>query len=109
MYCRTTLTHKFRTGLRFKQYDTILTERTISAEKNNQFLWRIKYASTIYKVLSYTIDLYFHDYKLTIDIDENRHSDRNIEYEKKRQKAIEQKIGWNISRIDPNKENLDIF
>ena len=28
--------------------------------------------------LSYTIDLYFHDHKLTIEFDENGHRDRNI-------------------------------
>ena len=43
---------------------------------------------TQYNVLSYTIDLYFHDYKLTIEIYENGHSDRNIDYEIKKQKAI---------------------
>ena len=42
-----------------------------------------------YNVLSYRIDLYFHDYKLAIKIDENGHSDRNINYKIKRQKAIE--------------------
>ena len=31
-------------------------------------------------VLSYRIDLYFHDYKLAIEIGENGHSDRNIDY-----------------------------
>ena len=30
-----------------------------------------------YKVLTYRIDLYFHGYKLTIEIG---HSDRNIDY-----------------------------
>ena len=31
-------------------------------------------------VLSYRIDLYFHDYKLAIEIGENGHSDRNIDF-----------------------------
>ena len=43
-------------------------------------------------VLSYRIDLYFHDYNLAIETDENRHSDRNIDYEIKSQKAIEQEL-----------------
>ena len=34
---------------------------------------------TQYSVLSYGIDLYFHDYKLPVD--ENVYSDRNIHYE----------------------------
>ena len=33
-----------------------------------------------YNVLRYGIDLYFHDYKFPIEIDENGHRDRNIDY-----------------------------
>ena len=40
---------------------------------------------TQYKVLSYRIDLYFHDYKPAIEIDKNAHGDRNIVYKIKRQ------------------------
>ena len=40
---------------------------------------------TQYKVLSYRIDLYFHDYKLAIEIDKNAHSNTNIVYKIKRQ------------------------
>ena len=45
---------------------------------------------TQYNVLSYGIDLYFHDYQLPIEIDENGHGDKNIYYKIKREKAIEQ-------------------
>ena len=51
-------------------------------------------------VLSYRIDLYFHDYKLSIEIHENGHSNRNIDYEIKRQKAIEQELGCKFIRIE---------
>ena len=44
---------------------------------------------TQYNVLVYRIDLYFHDYKLAVKIDENGHNDRNIDYEIKKQKEIE--------------------
>ena len=53
--------------------------------------------------------MYFHDYKLTIEIDENGPSDRNIDYEIKRQKAIEQELACKFIRIDPDKEDFDIF
>ena len=33
---------------------------------------------THYKVLGYEIDLYFHDYKLSVEIDEKDHQDRDI-------------------------------
>ena len=45
---------------------------------------------TQYNVLSYRIDLYFHDYKLAIKIAKNGHSDSSIDYKIKRQKGIEQ-------------------
>ena len=64
---------------------------------------------TLYNVLGYRIDLYFHDFKLTIKIYENGHSNRNLDYEIKRQKAIEQKLGCKFNKIDPDKEDFDIF
>ena len=53
--------------------------------------------------------MYFHDYKLTIEIDENGHGDRNIDYEIRRKKAIEQELGCKFIRIDPGKEDFGIF
>ena len=35
-------------------------------------------------VLGYRIDLCFHDYELAIEIDENSHSDRNMDFRLKR-------------------------
>ena len=52
--------------------------------------------------------MYFHEYKLVIEIDENAHSNRNINYEVKRQKAIEQDLGCKSTRIDLDKEDFDI-
>ena len=40
-------------------------------------------------VLGYKIDLYFHKYKLAIEVDELGHADRNINNEIERQKALE--------------------
>ena len=59
-----------------------------------------------YNVLHYRIDLYFHDYKLAMEIDENGHSNRSIYYEIKRQKEIEGKFGRLLDLI---KEDLDIL
>ena len=64
---------------------------------------------TQYNILRYRIDLYFQDYKLAIEIDKNGHSNRKIDYEIKRQKAIEQELGCKFIRIDPDKEDFDIF
>ena len=49
-----------------------------------------KNMQTQHNVLGYRIDLYFHDYKVAIEIDKNGNSDRNIDYEIKRQKAMQQ-------------------
>ena len=35
---------------------------------------------TRYSVLEYRIDVYFHDYKLAIEVDEKAHKDRNIDH-----------------------------
>ena len=48
---------------------------------------------THYNVLGYRTDLYFYEYKFAIEIGENGHSGRNIDYEIKRQEAIEKEIG----------------
>ena len=55
------------------------------------------------------IDLYFHDYKLAIEVDENRQSDRNIDYKIKRQKATEPAVGCKFIRIDADKKHFYIF
>ena len=60
-------------------------------------------------MLDYRIDLYFHDYKLAIEADENGHRDRNIVYKINIQKAIEQELGRDFIRIDPEKEDVDAF
>ena len=60
-------------------------------------------------MLGYRIDLYFHDYNLVIEIDENGLSDRNIAYEIKRKKTIEQELGCKLISTDPDKEDIDIF
>ena len=61
-----------------------------------------KNIQTQYNVLRYRVDLYFHDYKFAVEIDENGHNDRNIDYEIKRQKEIEQELGCKYIRIDPD-------
>ena len=64
---------------------------------------------TQYNVLSYRIDLYLHGYRFALEIDENGHSHRNIDYQINKKKAIEQEIGCKFIRIHPEKEDFDIF
>ena len=41
-------------------------------------------------MLGYRINLCFHGHKLAVEIDDNRQSDRNVNYEITRKKTIEQ-------------------
>ena len=52
------------------------------------------------------IEMTFHDYKLAIETDEYELGDRNIDSEIKRQKAIQQELGYTFIRIDPDKKKL---
>ena len=60
-------------------------------------------------LLDYRIDLYFHEYKLAIEVDELGHDDRNIDYEIQRQRAIQKELGCVFIRINPDEENFNIF
>ena len=51
---------------------------------------------TQYSVLGYRIDLYFHKYKLAIEINELGHTNRNINNEIKRQKTLEKELKLNL-------------
>ena len=88
MDCRTTVAHKFRTRLGFKQYDVILTkEQSVLTKIKSSF--EEENMKTKYNFLGYRIDLYFIDYKPAIEIDEHDDNDRNIDCEIKRQKATD--------------------
>ena len=64
---------------------------------------------TQYYVLGYTINLYFHEKKVAMEIDENEHSDRSIDYEIKNQKVVEEKVGCKFIRTDLDKGNFDVL
>ena len=64
---------------------------------------------TQYSVLGYRIDLYFHDYKLAVEDDENGHKDRNIDHEIKTQKALEKELIFEFIRINPDEKDFNIF
>ena len=105
MDCRTTSAHKFRTILGFRQHNAILTKQQ-SVVTNIMSSFEGENMQTKYNILSYRIDLYFHVYKPAIEIDENGHSHRNIDYEIKRERAIEQELSCKFIRIAPDKEDF---
>jgi very-short-patch-repair endonuclease len=55
---------------------------------------------------TYRADLYFPDYKLIIECDENDHKDRKSEEELERQNYLIYK-GYSMIRYDPNDKNFD--
>ena len=63
---------------------------------------------TEYSVLGYKIDLYFHDHKLAVEIDEKSHKDRNIYDEIQRQKALENELRCEFIRTNPDEKSFTI-
>ena len=61
-----------------------------------------------YRIFGYRIDLYFHKYKLAIDVDELGHADRNINDEVERQRALERELNCVFIRISPDEPDFNI-
>ena len=108
MECRTDESFNLKRNLGFRLHDVINT-------KEKTVINSIKYAlegenmQTQYTVLGYRIELYFHKYKLTIEVDEVGHNDRNIDCEIQRQKALERKLNSVLFRINPDAVGFNIF
>ena len=64
---------------------------------------------TQYTVLGYRIDLYFHKYKLAIEVGELGHNDRNISHEIQKQKALENELSCVFIRINPHETDFNIL
>ena len=52
------------------------------------------------KCISFRIDVYFNKFLLAVEIDEKGHTDRDLIFEEKRQKALEKKLGCKFIRIN---------
>ena len=59
------------------------------------------------KYILFRIDVYFTKYSLAVEIDEKGHTDRDLIFEEKRQKALEKKLNCTFIRINTSKENYD--
>jgi hypothetical protein len=60
-----------------------------------------------YRIDTYIVDLYFIEYNLAIECDENGHSDRDPNYEKTREKFIIS-LGNKMIRFNPNIPSFDL-
>ena len=56
------------------------------------------------KYILFRIDIYFIEYLLAVKIDEKGHTDINLIFEEKRQKALEKKLGCKFIRTNTSKE-----
>ena len=83
-----------------KEYSTLLKIKRIFP---NEIM------SEQHKANKYFIDLVFPVHKLGIEIDENGHTNRSKAEEEKRSKMIKEETGFEIIRINPDKENIHIF
>ena len=90
MHCRvaTPKSIEFRSKLGFNQYYITFTKEQ-SILKSVMDTLEGENTQTQYSALGYRINLYFHDYKLAIEVDEKDHKDRNIDHEMQRQKVLE--------------------
>ena len=108
MNCRTTSAVDFKTRLGFSQHDPIMTqEQSILSKIVTLFVAK----EIIFQrsVLGYRIDAYFPKYKLAIEVDEQEVNERDFDYEIRRQKELEKELGCEFIRINPAKEDFNIF
>ena len=105
--CITDESCNLKRNLGFKLHDVINTkEQTVLESIKNAF--EGEDMQTQYSVLGYRIDLYFHKYKLPIEVDELGHADRNLSNEIERQKALEIELNCVFIRTNPD-EKISTF
>ena len=105
MHCSTPDSCKFKRNLGFKLHDVInCKEQTVLESIKDAF--ERENMQTQYNVVGYKIELYFHEYKLEIEVDELGHNDRNIDYEIQRKREKEKELGCVFIRINPDEKNL---
>ena len=108
MDCRTDESCSLKRNLGFTLHNVINTkEQTVINSIKDAF--EGEDMQTQYTVLGYRIDLYFHKYKLAIEVDELGHNDRNIDYEIQRQQALERELNCVFIRINPDAIDFNIF
>ena len=108
MDCRTDESCNLKRNLGFTLHDVINTkEQTVINSIKDAF--EGEDMQTQYTVMGYKIDLYFHEYKLAIEVDELGHNDRNIDYEIQRQQALERELNCVLIRINSDAVDFNIF
>ena len=108
MNSRTDESCKFKRNLGFTLHDVINTKKqTVINSIKDAF--EGENMQTQYTVLGYRTDLYFHKYKLAIEVDELGHNDRNADYETQIQRALERELNCVFIKINPDAADFNIF
>ena len=108
MSCRTDESCNLKSNLGFTLYDVVSTKEQ-SVINSIKAAFEGEDLQTQYFVLSYRIDLYFHKYKLSIEVDELGHADTNVNGEIERQRALERELNCVFIRIDPDAPNFSML
>ena len=107
MNYRTDESCKFKRNLGFTHHDVINTkEQTVIDSIKDAF--EGENVQTQHTVLGYRIDLYFHKYKLAIEVDELDDNDRSDDHETQRQRALERELNCVFLRINPDAADFNI-
>ena len=96
---------KSKIGTIFVNED-ILEEYSVKILEN--YKKRIQVDNNGQQYILFRIDIYFTKYCLAVEIDEKGHTDRDLIFEEKRQKALEKKLNCTFIRINTSKENYDV-
>ena len=108
MDCRTASAVNFKTELGFNQYDPIMAQEQ-SVLSKIKTIFSAEEILLQHNVLGYRIDAYFPKYKPAIEIDELGQKHRDIDFEIRRQKALEKELNCEFIRINPAREKSDLF
>ena len=83
--------------------EKILEEYSVKIYEIDPFLWALQKKLQVdeneCKDILFRIDVYFTEYLLAIEIDEKGHTDRDLIFEEKRQKALEKNLVVNFLQL----------
>ena len=91
MEFRTDKSCSLKKDLGFKLYDVINTKEQTLINSIKDII-EGENMQTQFSLLGYRINLYFHEYKLVIEVDGLGYTNRNINNEIQRQKALEKEL-----------------
>ena len=68
---------------------------------------KIQVDNNDWEFILFRINVYFTEYFLAVEIDEKGHTDRNLIFVEKRQKALEKNLNCELIRINTSREKYD--